>query len=133
MEPKIQEMINAVNENPFGKMLNIELTELNTGESSVEITVLPHHLNPHGTLHGGVMATMADIAMGVAVRTLGKVGMTINLNTNFIATALLGERVIARGKVVHDGNSIASVECTVSRGEDILARSTGVWYLLKNK
>lgn len=131
MEQRIQEMINAVNENPFGKMLNIELTGLGKGESCVEITVLPHHLNPHGTLHGGIIATMADIAMGVAVRTTGKSGMTINLNTNFIATALLGERVIARGKVVHDGNSIVSVECTISRGEDILARSTGVWYILK--
>lgn len=130
VEQRIQEMIKAVNENPLGKMLNIELTGMAKGASCIELTVLPQHLNPHGTLHGGVIATMADIAMGAAVRTLGKLGMTINLNTNFIATAILGERVIARGKVVHNGNSIVSVECTISKGEDILARSTGVWYIL---
>ncbi|GAB6179151.1 hypothetical protein JCM14036_04700 [Desulfotomaculum defluvii] len=133
MDPKILEMITYANENPFAKMLNIEITELNVGESCIEITVLPHHLNPHGTLHGGVISTLADIAMGVAVRTLGKLGMTINLNTNFIAAALLGERVTARGKVVHEGSSVISVECTLSKEKDVLARSTGLWYVLKHK
>ena len=42
-----------------------------TGDGSARITfeVRDEHLNPAGTLHGGVLATLVDTAMGTAVRT----------------------------------------------------------------
>ncbi len=129
----MQQVMQLVNENPFIKMLNIEVTGLEPGrgQSCLEITVSPRHLNPQGTLHGGVLSSMADIAMGVAIRTLGKVGVTVNLHTNFLAPGRLGDRVVARGKVVHDGNTLVATECTVTCGEDVLARATGLWFVIK--
>jgi uncharacterized protein (TIGR00369 family) len=39
------------------------------GESRISFEARDEHLNPAGTLHGGVLATLVDTAMGQAVRS----------------------------------------------------------------
>jgi uncharacterized protein (TIGR00369 family) len=39
------------------------------GSARIAFEVTDEHLNPAGTLHGGVLATLVDTAMGTAVRT----------------------------------------------------------------
>lgn len=133
MNQEMQQIAEFAKNNPFARMLNIEFKELEEGKGQVciEITVAPEHLNPHGTLHGGVISSLADIAMGVAIRTLGKTGVTVNLNTNFLAPGKLGDRITVCGKVVHDGNSLVSTECMIANENDLLARSSGLWFILK--
>nr|WP_315990144.1 PaaI family thioesterase [Desulforamulus aquiferis] len=77
------------------------------------------------------MINLGRCGHGTAIRTLGRVGVTVNLNTNFIAPGKPGERIIARGKVVHQGNTMISTECNITREEDVLARSTGLWFAVK--
>lgn len=128
-----KQMMEFANNNPFARALDIEVTQMEqeSGRASLEVTVTAKHLNPHGTLHGGVLSTMADIAMGVAVRTLGKVGVTVNLNMNFLAPGNLGEKIIAQGVVVHQGNTLLSTECTIRREDHILAQATGLFFVIK--
>ncbi|MCL5781597.1 MAG: PaaI family thioesterase [Firmicutes bacterium] len=75
MDQEMRQLIKFASDNPFAKILNIEIREMERGkgESCLEITVAPIHLNSQETMHGGVLSAMADIAMGVAIRTLGKV------------------------------------------------------------
>ncbi|CCO08668.1 PaaI family thioesterase [Desulforamulus hydrothermalis] len=134
MKQEMQAVRQIINTNPFIKLLQVEVTEMQpgTGQACLAVNVSAKHLNPQGTLHGGVVASLCDIAMGAALRTLGKVGVTVNLQTNFLAPGYLGDRVMARGTVVHDGNTMVATEATVSCGETILAKATGLW-LLSNK
>jgi uncharacterized protein (TIGR00369 family) len=39
------------------------------GRASVRFEATDEHLNPAGTVHGGVLATLVDTAMGLAVRS----------------------------------------------------------------
>src|SRR3954466_10243758 len=39
------------------------------GRATVDFEAAEEHLNPAGTLHGGVLATLVDTAMGLAVRS----------------------------------------------------------------
>ncbi|MCL5781598.1 MAG: hypothetical protein M1119_12080 [Firmicutes bacterium] len=55
----------------------------------------------------------------------------MNLNTNFLAPGHPGDRVTARGKVIHDVNTLVATECTVTRREDVLARANGLWFVVK--
>lgn len=132
MDQEMQQIKAFANGNPFAKMLKIQVTRLEKGqgESTIEITVAAEHLNPQGTLHGGVISSMADIAMGAALRTMGKVGVTVNLNVNFLAPGQLGERIRARGKVVHNGNTMVSTECTVESDKGVLAKASGLWFVI---
>src|SRR5438874_9053972 len=59
--------------NTIARTLNYDIVEAENGR--VVITAGPgeHHLNPAGTVHGGLSATLLDSCMGLAVRsTLAK-------------------------------------------------------------
>ena len=52
--------------NNFAKLLGIELTELSNGYAKAEMKVTKELLNPIGSIHGGCLYTIADIAGGAA-------------------------------------------------------------------
>jgi len=53
----------------FAERLGAEVSATGEGEATVRFEAREEHLNPAGTLHGGVLATLVDTAMGMAVRT----------------------------------------------------------------
>src|SRR3954465_15177794 len=53
----------------YAERLGARVVSADDGESRVSFDATEEHLNPAGTLHGGVLATLVDTAMGQAVRT----------------------------------------------------------------
>jgi uncharacterized protein (TIGR00369 family) len=53
----------------FAERLGAEVSATEKGKATVQFEARQEHLNPAGTLHGGVLATLVDTAMGMAVRT----------------------------------------------------------------
>jgi uncharacterized protein (TIGR00369 family) len=53
----------------FAERLGAEVSATGEGKATVHFEAREEHLNPAGTLHGGVLATLVDTAMGMAVRT----------------------------------------------------------------
>src|SRR5438034_6609235 len=54
---------------PATKTLGIKTLELSEGRSLVEMMVDQNHHNMSATMHGGIMADIADAAMGIAIAT----------------------------------------------------------------
>ena len=79
---------------PYGDFLGIQIGELAAGRAVCSMTLMDHHLNNGGRVHGGVLTSLADTAAGAAVRTLrpaGKASATTDLNVAFIRPPL-GDR-----------------------------------------
>jgi uncharacterized protein (TIGR00369 family) len=53
----------------FAGRLGAHVEAADDGSARIAFEVTDEHLNPAGTLHGGVLATLVDTAMGTAVRT----------------------------------------------------------------
>ena len=53
----------------FAGRLGAVVTEVDEGSARLEFEATDEHLNPAGTVHGGVLATLVDTAMGTAVRS----------------------------------------------------------------
>jgi uncharacterized protein (TIGR00369 family) len=53
----------------YAGRLGAEVVSADDGSATVRFEAREEHLNPAGTLHGGVLATLVDTAMGQAVRT----------------------------------------------------------------
>src|SRR5947209_20069691 len=53
----------------FAERLGARAESAADGSAVVRFEAREEHLNPAGTLHGGVLATLVDTAMGMAVRT----------------------------------------------------------------
>jgi uncharacterized protein (TIGR00369 family) len=53
----------------YAGRLGAEVVSADDGSATVRFEAREEHLNPAGTLHGGVLATLVDTAMGQAVRS----------------------------------------------------------------
>ncbi|MFZ8956803.1 MAG: PaaI family thioesterase, partial [Pseudohongiellaceae bacterium] len=76
---------------PYGDFLGIQIGELAAGRAVCSMTLMDHHLNNGGRVHGGVLTSLADTAAGAAVRTLrpeGKASAAPALNIAFIRPPL---------------------------------------------
>jgi uncharacterized protein (TIGR00369 family) len=102
---------------PAVALLGLSLDELEPGRTIFSVVADELHENPMGTMHGGVVATLVDTAMGCAVSSTlpaEATFTTIELSTNFVRpiTQATG-RVYAEGRVVHEGGRIATTEARV--------------------
>ena len=55
--------------NTIARTLGYDVTEAEPGRVVVTITPTSDHLNPAGTVHGGLTATLLDSCMGLAVQS----------------------------------------------------------------
>jgi uncharacterized protein (TIGR00369 family) len=53
----------------FRELVGTELASTGEGRAVVEVHADEHHLNPGGTVHGGVVYTLVDVSMAEALRT----------------------------------------------------------------
>jgi uncharacterized protein (TIGR00369 family) len=53
----------------FAEHLGVHGQDAEDGRSRLRFEAGEDHLNPAGTVHGGVLATLVDTAMGLAVRS----------------------------------------------------------------
>jgi uncharacterized protein (TIGR00369 family) len=53
----------------FAERLGARAAHAEDGRATVRFDATDEHLNPAGTVHGGVLATLVDTAMGLAVRS----------------------------------------------------------------
>ena len=91
------------------------------GTSRVVVDAGEDHLNEHGTVHGGVLATMIDAAMGTAVAsTGGQAPVTVSLTVTYLEPGCPG-RLEARARVRKRGKRLMVVEAEVVQDGDVVA------------
>ena len=80
------ERLRQVNENlgPFNRHVGLRAEAVGRGTCRLICEIRPEHLNPRGTVHGGMSATMLDVAGG-------------------IAAIYTGTMIIAEGRVIRAG------------------------------
>jgi uncharacterized protein (TIGR00369 family) len=112
----------------FAQRLGAEVERADDGSARISFEAREEHLNPAGTLHGGVLATLVDTAMGTAVRSTiedGDVPATSQLTVTYLrpgrpGTVEVTARVRTRGEhltvceadVEQDGRSLAHAVAT---------------------
>jgi uncharacterized protein (TIGR00369 family) len=116
--------------------LGLRLDRVAAGEVEVSLDVEPRHLNLVGTLHGGMIATLADTATGLAYRTVldpETTHVTSSLAVVFLAPGRAGT-VTARGTVVRRGARFGYAEADVTDAEGtLLARATATFTVLPER
>ncbi len=74
----------------FANYINIELIDANAGRATGKLEVQEHHLNSHGTVHGGVLFSLADAVFAAASNSHGNVAVAINATINFVKAVSSG-------------------------------------------
>lgn len=111
--------------------LGLRLTEAGEGTATVEMKTTEDMTNHSGFVHGGMISTLADSAMGRSLRTLkpGVVrAMSFDLKLNFISAAKIGETLRATGRVVHAGRRTMVAECRVEGADSRLVATASATF-----
>lgn len=86
----------------------------------------PHHGNLGGVVHGGMLMTLADMALfNTCWKALdGSMAVTVSLNSEFLRPAPIGAFVEASGEMTGGGRSLFFARGMVRAGDqDLLAFS----------
>src|SRR5215475_5303207 len=98
----------------FSRAAGFRIIKVEPGYAEVALPRRDDLLQFFGHFHGGVITALADQAAGIAVTSSlphGRIGVTVDLNINFIEPAR-GTELIARAKTLKMSGSIgvATVE-----------------------
>jgi uncharacterized protein (TIGR00369 family) len=87
------------------------------------------HANRRGVVHGGMMMTFADHALGRLVRAQSgqTATATVSLNADFLTGPRAGDWVECRGRISRQTRSLVFVKGEVSVDGEIVMAATGVW------
>ena len=122
---------------PVGALVDFSIPHVEEGRIAFAAPTAEWMLNPLGTVHGGVITTMLDSAVGCAVHTTLPVGVgytTLEIKVNFLrAVPADAGNLIAEGKVVHRGGTVATAEGRLTSESDgrLLAHATTTCLILK--
>jgi acyl-CoA thioesterase len=116
----------------LARLLGLDIT-YGDADCTVRCTIRDFMFNPQGSLHGGLIATILDISMGHLLTHAAGVGMTLQMNTQYIKPAREGT-VQAHATFLRRGRSINYLESRMTDPEgSLMAVATSTWRLLDSK
>lgn len=100
---------------PLAEHLGLRLSSVAEGKVTVSMTPQAFHKNIMGTVHGGILCSIADAAMGLAFGSTlpaGDTFATVELKINY-TRPVFDQTIYAHGSVVHQGKTMGVMECRV--------------------
>ena len=123
----------------FFQLLDLHINDAQDGEGTVSIRVDARLYHPQQIVHGGVIFTLADTAMAVALMSVLPPGTgmsTIEAKINFLLPVRTGE-LSANATIIHRGRSTAVLEATVhnTNGAErkAIARVLGTFHISQSR
>lgn len=106
---------------------------MSSGYRAFAFRAEPKHANLIGLVHGGMLMTMADRALGVAAWDAagGRPCVTVQFDTQFLSAVKMGEFVELEPQIVRATRSLVFVRGDLMVGDRIAAAANGVWKILE--
>jgi uncharacterized protein (TIGR00369 family) len=92
------------------------------------------HTNSRGLIHGGLIAALADNAMGLSCGAElggGARLITVNLAVDFTGTAGIGQWLAIESEVIKTGGTLCFAQCRVTADDTFIARANGTFRVVK--
>ncbi|MEF7612849.1 PaaI family thioesterase [Aquincola sp. MAHUQ-54] len=100
------------------------------GTALMGLRIEAKHTNMLGVTHGGMLATLADSALGMNVSMLRQPRqhlVTVSLSVDYLSAAQPGDWLEAHVTVRRQGRQLAFAECLLRVGERVMLRASGVF------
>jgi uncharacterized protein (TIGR00369 family) len=114
----------------FTELVGTELSSAEEGRATVNLKAEERHLNPSGTVHGGVISTLIDVSMAEALNTMTEEDeqpFTIQITVNYMRPGKPGT-LTSTAEVRKGGERITIVVAEVVQEEDeVIALATGTY------
>jgi acyl-CoA thioesterase len=98
----------------LGGMLGFRLVDWAPGRAAVELRPTAVIANITGSVHGGVLYTVADSAFEVACNSYGRVCVALDVSVHHATAAQVGQPIIAEAVEVTRSARVASYRITAT-------------------
>lgn len=120
-------VVDSADRAPVYKHLGINIIRLGKGICELEMLVTQEHCIAEGQIQGGMLMTLGDAAMGLAMQSLGIDGATVEMTSQFIYSVRTGQSVQAWADVVKAGKRVLFIKAEISDKDKVLFRCHGVF------
>ena len=121
---------------PVAKLIGLEFAAIELGQSVFELDAGPRHANPMGTLHGGILCDLADIACGTAMASSiedEESFTSLDLSVKFLKPVWTS-RLRATASLVKRTRTLGLVECEITdAGGSLVARGYSTCMVLRGE
>lgn len=120
--------------NPFGELIGLSFSKLEEGRSECHLHIEEKLLNPYGVVHGGVIYSLADTAMGGALYSLMSEDercVTVEMKVAYFLPVTSGS-LECTAEVVHRGRKLGFVEADVRNGGRDVAKASATFSIFKS-
>jgi uncharacterized protein (TIGR00369 family) len=94
------------------------------------------HTNGRGLIHGGLIAALADAAMGHScAHQMGGVSslVTISLAVDFVGSAQVGQWLAVETDVIKTGSTICFAQSLIKADDAVIARASGTFRVVPKR
>jgi uncharacterized protein (TIGR00369 family) len=94
------------------------------------------HTNSRGLTHGGLIAALADNAMGLSCqRQISEPAslVTIGLAVDFVGSATIGQWLVVESEVIRTGSTICFAQSLVKADDATIARANATFRVVPKK
>jgi len=94
------------------------------------------HTNARGLIHGGLIASLADNALGYScAQATGWVTsfVTISLAVDYVGSAEIGQWLAVEGEVIKTGSTICFAQALIKADDVVIARANGTFRVVPKK
>ena len=94
------------------------------------------HTNARGLIHGGLIAALADAAMGYScAQATGWTTsfVTISLSVDYVGSAGIGQWLAIEGEAIKTGSTICFAQCLAKADDAVIARASGTFRVVPKK
>lgn len=113
---------------PLAATLGATLADWGPGWAECGLDAAPDHANFAGSVHGGVLFSLADLAFAVACNSYGRQCVALSIDAQFLAAARVGDTLVATASEQSRGRATGSYELKVRRGERLVASLHALCY-----
>lgn len=107
----------------------ILLTDVEPGYARGELTVGPDSINPHGNVHGGALATLADTVGGCCACSKGGSCVTANCTLEFLRPAT-GSKIVCEATPKKMGRTLSVIQVVLTNDQEaVVATGTYTFFM----
>lgn len=128
-EDKKRLYFEKVREEPFARLLNIQLKDVDEGYALCEMLYTEEMDNIHGIAHGGAIFSLIDEAFEISSNSYENVAVALNMNVTYIRPPKKNTILRAESREVHRTKRTASYFITVRDDEHLLAVCQALVYI----
>lgn len=114
----------------FEDFLKPELVDIDEGYAVISMKIEEEHLNLIRIVHGGILASIADLTMGIACISYKKKVVTTEMSLSYIRSVERGSTITAKAIVENNGKSLMRTSCAIyDENNRLLLKSMGTFFV----